>query len=252
MRPKTLSVIIPAKDEVENLPTLLDEIDQALVSIEHEIIVIDDGSIDDTQNWLANEARKNPRLRAYRHHKSSGQSTSIWQAARLAEGDWLATIDADGQNDPADIPILYQYASTNTVTVIAGHRNKRRDIWHKRFSSKIANRIRSKLLNDSTPDTGCGLKLINKNAFLKLPYFNHMHRFIPALIQAQGGTCISMNVNHRERQNGHSHYGLHDRLWVGIIDILGVMWLRRRSRLPANLMPLVDSYPTDNDSGKYV
>lgn len=252
MRPKTLSVIIPAKDEIENLPTLLDEIDQALISIDYEVIVIDDGSVDNTHQWLEDKAKSNLRLRAYRHSRSAGQSTSIWQAARLAQGDWLATIDADRQNDPADIPTLYQYAITNTVTLVAGKRSKRRDAWHKRVSSRIANSVRSKLLNDSTPDTGCGLKLINKNAFLQLPYFNHMHRFIPALIQAQGGTCISINVNHRERQKGQSHYGLHDRLWVGIVDILGVIWLRRRSRLPANLMPLVDSYTTIDDSSDHV
>lgn len=233
MHSPLLSILIPAKDEAGNLPALLDEIANALAGVDHEVIVVDDASTDDTWALLTRRAAADRRLRPLRHARSAGQSTSLWQAAWAANGEWLATLDGDGQNDPADIPALFERARRGDVTLVAGHRTNRRDDWLKRLSSKVANRVRSALLKDATPDTGCGLKVVRREAFLALPYFDHMHRFLPALIQAQGGTCVSLPVNHRPRGAGESHYGLNNRLWVGLVDMLGVMWLRRRSRLPA-------------------
>ncbi len=195
--------------------------------------MVDDGSTDASWDMLTTRARLDARLRPLRHAQSAGQSTSVWQAARAARGVWLATLDGDGQNDPADVPRLFARACQGGATLVAGHRTSRRDDWIKRLSSRVANRVRSALLKDGTPDTGCGLKVIHREAFLALPYFDHMHRFLPALVQAQGGNCVSVPVNHRPRGAGQSHYGLHNRLWVGLVDMVGVMWLRRRSRLPA-------------------
>mgnify|MGYP002735273826 CR=1 FL=1 len=235
MQPVQLSVIIPAKNEAENLPDLLDEIAISLHGITHEIVVVDDGSSDNTWSLLCRRTVGDSRLRPLRHAHSAGQSTSLWQAARHAQGDWLATLDGDGQNDPADIPRLLEAARDSDLALIAGHRVARQDSWLKRVSSRTANRVRAALLKDATPDTGCGLKLIRREAFLTLPYFDHMHRFLPALVQAQGGRCLSLAVNHRPRRAGQSKYGLHDRLWVGLVDIAGVLWLQRRCRLPAAL-----------------
>ncbi|SHF68527.1 dolichol-phosphate mannosyltransferase [Modicisalibacter ilicicola DSM 19980] len=236
----SLSILIPAKDEAGNLPQLLDEIAAALsqenyAQADYEILVVDDGSTDATWTLLCQRAAQDARLRPLRHARSAGQSTSLWQAAWAARGTWLATLDGDGQNDPADLPRLYDKARQEGITLVNGHRVQRRDTWFTRFSSRVANRVRSALLKDDTPDTGCGLKVIRRDAFLALPYFDHMHRFIPALVMAQGGKCVSVPVNHRSRGTGKSHYGLNNRLWVGLVDIVGVMWLRRRTRLPSPL-----------------
>ncbi|MEE4303506.1 MAG: glycosyltransferase [Wenzhouxiangella sp.] len=230
-----VSIIIPARDESGNLPDLLDEIGAAMqpLGLRYEVLVVDDGSSDDSWSMLAARTASDDTLRPIRHRRSAGQSTSIWQAARLARGRWLATLDGDGQNDPADLPRLLERARSERLEMVAGHRTTRRDTWFKRFSSRVANGVRSRLLRDSTPDTGCGLKVIRRDAFLKLPYFDHMHRYLPALIQFQGGRCESVPVNHRPRGTGASHYGLNNRLWAGLLDLMGVMWLRRRCRLPA-------------------
>jgi|AntRauTorcE11898_2_1112593.scaffolds.fasta_scaffold10401_2 dolichol-phosphate mannosyltransferase len=240
-----VSVIIPARDEAGNLPGLLDEIGAALAAIKHEVLVVDDASVDASWDLLTRRAAKDARLRPLRHQQSVGQSTCVWQAAHAARGTWLVTLDGDGQNDPADLPRLLEHAHQGDVTLVGGHRTTRQDGWVKRWSSQVANKVRASLLKDDTPDTGCGLKVIRREAFLRLPYFDHMHRFLPALIQAQGGHCVSLPVNHRPRGAGRSKYGLHDRLWVGLVDMLGVMWLRRRSRLPA---PLTAFGSTTTDS----
>jgi len=240
-----VTVIIPARDEVLNLPILLDEVEAALHALAYEVIVVDDGSADGTWELLTRRAGHDQRLRPVRHARSAGQSTSVWQAARLARGEWLATLDGDGQNDPADVPRLLARALEGDVELVAGHRTSRRDDWVKRVSSRVANSVRSALLRDGTPDTGCGLKVIRRDAFMALPYFDHMHRFLPALVQAQGGRCVSVPVGHRARQAGKSHYGIHNRLWAGLIDMLGVMWLRYRSRLPAPVMQLDTCHASD-------
>ncbi|MGJ8525443.1 Undecaprenyl-phosphate 4-deoxy-4-formamido-L-arabinose transferase [Halomonadaceae bacterium LMG 33818] len=275
MFPLTLSVLIPAKDEADNLEALLNEIIQVLerffatkdksdkegtpwntrihyhersidtmrkiaTTREYEIIVVDDASTDKTGELLSRLSRRHPQLKTIQHDHARGQSTSIWEAAHSARGKWLVTLDGDGQNDPADIPAMLAEACASDIDMVAGYRFHRRATLLKRISSRTANCIRASLLSDNTPDTGCGLKLMRRDAFLALPYFDHMHRFLPALMQGQGRNCISLPVNDRPRQYGRSHYGVNNRLWVGIIDMIGVMWLNRRSRLPLSERPAKD------------
>jgi dolichol-phosphate mannosyltransferase len=235
-----LSVVIPVRNEAENILPLLAEIHAALEPRgEFEVIYVDDGSTDETPRVLAEAQGRYPRLRVLAHAASCGQSAALVTGFRAARGEWIATLDGDGQNDPADIPKLLQArdaaaggGASQPLQLVAGYRRKRRDTWLKRFSSRVANGVRSRLLGDATPDTGCGLKLILREAVLELPVFDHMHRFLPALVQRNGGRTISVEVNHRPRTRGRSNYGMFDRLWVGIVDLFGVMWLQRRSRRP--------------------
>ena len=232
-----LSVIVPVKNEQENILPLLNEIHAALEGkSEYEVIYIDDGSTDHTPATLLEAMREFPRLRVLTHAQSCGQSAAVISGVRVARGEWVATLDGDGQNDPADIPNLLIVArdpsQQKNLQLIAGWRKKRKDTWLKRLSSRIANHVRASMLGDATPDTGCGLKLIPRAVYLQLPFFNHMHRFLPALVRRNGGATISVAVNHRPRTRGVSNYGLHNRLWVGIVDIFGVMWLQRRMRRP--------------------
>jgi dolichol-phosphate mannosyltransferase len=176
-----------------------------------------------------------PRLRVLRHGRSCGQSAALRSGIRAARGKWIATLDGDGQNDPADLPALLRAGREQGLGerwLIAGWRAKRQDSWLRKLSSKVANGVRRRLLRDATPDTGCGLKLFPRALFLELPYFDHMHRFLPALVLRAGGRVESVPVNHRPRHQGTSKYGVHNRLWVGIVDLFGVMWLQRRARLP--------------------
>ncbi|MDH4567459.1 glycosyltransferase family 2 protein [Pseudomonas sp. BN414] len=230
-----VSVLIPAKNEAENLPSLLEEVRQALAHEDFEVIVVDDGSTDNTvPHLLALQRAGYAELRILSHDRSLGQSTSIYHAAQAARGTWLATLDGDGQNDPADIrgmlAIVRAPDAPLNLKLIAGHRVNRRDTASKRWASRFANRLRSRLLKDNTPDTGCGIKLIDREAFLRLPYFDHMHRFIPALIQRHQGGMLVHPVNHRPRRAGVSKYGNLDRALVGILDLFGVWWLIRRTR----------------------
>jgi dolichol-phosphate mannosyltransferase len=231
-----LSVVIPVRNEAENILPLLAEIHAALEGRgEFEVVYVDDGSSDATPARLAEAQKLHPRLRVLAHAESCGQSAALVTGFRAARGEWIATLDGDGQNDPADIPRLLAArdgANRTAVQLISGFRKKRQDSWLKRISSRIANGVRSRLLGDATPDTGCGLKLILRSAVLDLPVFDHMHRFLPALIQRNGGATLSVEVNHRPRTRGTSNYGMFDRLWVGIVDLCGVMWLKRRSRRP--------------------
>ena len=234
-----LSVLIPAKNEAENLPALLEEIRLALAGENFEVIVVDDGSTDSTAAQLLALKRDGyAQLRILSQDRSLGQSTSIYHAAQAAQGTWLATLDGDGQNDPADIlgmlAIVRTADASQNLKLIAGHRVNRRDTASKRWASRFANRLRSYLLKDNTPDTGCGLKLIEREAFLRLPYFDHMHRFIPALIQRHQGGMRVHPVNHRPRSAGVSKYGNLDRALVGILDLFGVWWLIRRTRFNAS------------------
>jgi len=225
-----LTVVVPVRNEGPNIAPLVAEIRAALVGIEHEIVYVDDGSTDDTPARL-HEAG----VTARRHRTSCGQSAAIVTGVRAARGAWIATLDGDGQNDPADIPALFAQARSDQGAgplLVAGHRTKRRDSMVKRLSSRFANRIRAALLHDATPDTGCGLKLFRRDAFLELPHFDHMHRYLPALFIRAGGRVVSVPVNHRPRTRGASNYGTLDRLWVGIFDLVGVFWLQRRWRRP--------------------
>ncbi len=232
-QPKQLSVVVPVRNEQDNVESLITEINAALQAvIEHEIIYVDDGSTDATYARLKALQATYPQLRIIRHAKSCGQSTAVRTGVKFARYDWIATLDGDGQNNPADIPKLLN-ALVEGVELVGGNRRQsRRDTWVKRMSSVIANTVRSNMLKDDTPDTGCGLKLFSRAAFLDLPYFDHMHRFLPALIKRRGGKVVSVHVGHRNREHGKSNYGTIDRLLVGIVDLFGVAWLQRRAKLP--------------------
>jgi dolichol-phosphate mannosyltransferase len=231
-----LSVVIPARNEAPNVAPLVAEIRRALEGrVDYEIVYVDDGSGDATAAEIRRVAGEVPRLRLVRHQGSCGQSMAILTGVKAARAGWIATLDADGQNDPADIPALWEIARSapaSPLLMVAGQRRKRHDTWSKRAASRAANAIRRALLGDGTPDTGCGLKLFRRDFFLELPRFDHMHRFLPALAMRQGGKVVSVPVNHRPRERGQSNYGVFDRLWVGIADLFGVMWLMRRAKNP--------------------
>ena len=233
----TISIVIPAKNEAENIRPLITEIQTAMAARDdYELIYVDDGSTDDTWNELLTLSESNPHLLLVRHQQSVGQSIAILSGAWQARGKWLVVLDADGQNDPADIPgMLEAVQGANqrdpAVWGVIGHRVNRRDDWVKRLSSKVANGFRDFMLRDGIPDTGCGLKAVLRERYLRLPSFNHMHRYIPTLIQAQGGSMLVHPVNHRPRQAGVSNYGVWNRLWVGLVDVLGVWWLKRRAKV---------------------
>jgi dolichol-phosphate mannosyltransferase len=231
-----LSIVIPVKNEAGNIAPLVAEIGAALDGgVDYEIVYVDDGSDDATAAEIIRLQAANRRLRLMRHARSCGQSAAIRSGVKAARAPWVATLDGDGQNDPADIPALWQIARAAPSTpplLIAGHRARRQDSATKRGASTIANAVRRRMLHDDTPDSGCGLKLFPRALFLDLPYFDHMHRFLPALVLREGGIVRSLPVNHRPRQRGASKYGVFDRLWVGIADLCGVMWLCRRMRVP--------------------
>ena len=228
-----LSVVIPVKNEAENIAPLAGEIRAALDGlVEYEILFVDDGSTDATGAEVSRLAARMPQVRLLHHARNCGQSAAIRTGVRAARAACIATLDGDGQNDPADIPALWRLARqapANPPLMIAGYRERRQDSWSKRLASGVANAVRGRLLRDRTPDTGCGLKLFPRSLFLDLPYFDHMHRFLPALVLREGGVVRSVPVNHRPRRQGVSKYGVLDRLGVGIVDLFGVMWLQRRT-----------------------
>ena len=232
MQINQLSVVVPVRNESGNVASLISEIDAALKHITHEIVYVDDGSTDDTYIQLKALQATFAQLKIVRHTKSCGQSTAVRTGVKAAQYDWVATLDGDGQNDPADILKLMAVVVDGIDLVGGNRRASRRDTWVKRISSVIANTVRSKMLRDDTPDTGCGLKLFKRDAFLDLPYFDHMHRFLPALIKRHGGKIVSVPVAHRNREHGKSNYGTIDRLLVGIVDLFGVAWLQRRAKIP--------------------
>jgi dolichol-phosphate mannosyltransferase len=235
---RDVSVLIPAKDEAGNVGALVAEIDAALRSVcRYEIVLVDDGSSDGTAEVFMQRCRElGAPAQLLRHARSCGQSTALMTAARHARGRYLVTIDGDGQNDPADIPALLAEAERLAREArdfcVAGFRHKRRDTAWKRVQSKVANAVRRRILDDGVPDTGCGLKLIPRRTWLLLPYFDHMHRYIPALVLRLGGRVAVVPVNHRHRQAGVSKYTAWNRLWVGIADMMGVRWLIKRSKQP--------------------
>lgn len=238
-----LAVVVPVHDERDNVGPLVREIVAALSGrYAFEIVMVDDGSADGTPDALRTLCAEVKELRVLRHAACCGQSAAIATGIKAARARLIATLDGDGQNDPADIPALVARLSAEADPdrlMVAGLRAKRRDTWVKRISSRIANGIRSRLLGDDTPDTGCGLKVFTRAAFLDLPRFDHMHRFLPALMIRRGGRVVSVPVNHRPRARGVSKYGTLDRLLVGITDLLGVMWLQKRGKVPV----------LDNDPG---
>jgi len=231
-----LSVVVPVFNERDNIPPLLAEIATALRGkVDFEIVYVDDDSSDDSRAVLHAQKASYPELRVLHHVTRSGQSTAVWNGVRAARAPWVATLDGDGQNDPADIPKLLaaRDAAESRIKLFAGWRTTRRDSFNKRISSKIANAVRSRMLRDATPDTGCGLKLFEREVFLRLPYFDHMHRYLPALMQRAGWKTTSVPVNHRHRTAGVSKYNNLGRALVGIRDLRGVAWLITRSKRTA-------------------
>ncbi len=228
-----LSVVVPVHNEQDNIAPLVGEIVQALRGlIPFEIVYVDDLSKDNSLQVLRDLKATTPELRVIRHIQNSGQSTAVRNGVKAARAPWIATLDGDGQNDPADIPnLLKERAKGDAQTkLFAGWRVNRQDSGSKRWASKWANKIRSNMLKDETPDTGCGIKLFERDAFLELPYFDHMHRYLPALMQRSGWKTVSVPVNHRHRTSGVSKYNNLNRALVGVRDLRGVAWLITRSR----------------------
>ncbi|MDA1090878.1 MAG: glycosyltransferase family 2 protein [Proteobacteria bacterium] len=232
------SVVVPVRNEAGNIAALTAEIRAAMAAAgasAYEIVYVDDGSDDATPAVLREQATACPQLRIIRHAASAGQSAAIMTGVNAATGPTIITLDGDGQNDPADIPkMLAAFAADADPDrlLVAGQRTRRQDPWLKRVSSKIANAVRAGLLGDGTPDTGCGLKVFSRAAFVSMPAFDHMHRFLPTLMLRQGGRVLSVPVNHRPRLEGVTKYGLFDRLGVGVVDLFGVWWLQRRTPKP--------------------
>jgi len=232
-----LSIVIPVLNEAENLRPLTEEVVHALHGVaEFELIYVDDGSSDRTPEELTELRREYPQLRVLRHDRAWGQSAALRSGVHAARFDWIATLDGDGQNDPADLPKLWaarpEENPKNLRWLAIGQRVNRRDRASKRLASRFANGLRRRMLRDATPDTGCGIKLFPRALFLRLPWFNHIHRYLPALVRREGGISVSIPVSHRARTEGKSKYGVFDRAWVGIWDLCGVMWLNRRAATP--------------------
>ena len=228
-----ISIVIPCRNEAANLPLLIDEIEAAMTGRDFEIIVVNDGSTDDTASVLAAEAAKRPfPLRQLRHEKSAGQSLSVRSGAWAARGAIVATIDGDGQNDPQYIPVLVDALrkAGPDFGAAQGQRLKRRDSKIKQLASRFANWLRGAILHDDTRDTGCGLKAIHTDILRKLPFFDGTHRFVPALVIQEGYRIVHCDVVDRSRRHGKSNYGIFDRGLQGALDLGGVWWLRRRRR----------------------
>lgn len=236
MNQPSLSVVVPVFNERDNVTPLVNEITAALRGqIDFEIVYVDDNSKDDSLQVLQALKASNPELRVLHHVSQSGQSTAVRTGVKAARAPWIATLDGDGQNDPADIPKLLaaRAKAEPQVRLFAGWRVNRQDSGSKRWASKWANAIRARMLRDDTPDTGCGIKLFERAAFLDLPYFDHMHRYLPALMQRAGWKTVSVPVNHRHRTAGVSKYNNLGRALVGIRDLRGVAWLITRSKRTA-------------------
>jgi dolichol-phosphate mannosyltransferase len=223
-----LSVVIPINNEAQSLYRLTKEIVTALRGIQYELILVDDGSTDDTDAEVQRARKLLPDLRLLRHSSRRGQSAALWSGIRAANAPWIATLDGDGQNDPRDIKAMMSARANQkdeSVKLVMGIRINRRDTRLRRIEAKVANAIRSWVLGDGTPDSGCGIRLFARDTFLAVPKFDHMHLFLPALFQREGARVLSVPVRHYPRRAGRSKYGL---LGSGLIDLLGLIWLRRR------------------------
>jgi dolichol-phosphate mannosyltransferase len=232
--PPSVSVVVPVRNEADNIAHLVDEIVAALSATAFEIVYVDDGSTDATGAEIARLAKDRPWLRQIRHEVSCGQSAALRTGVRAANAPVIVTLDGDGQNDPAFLPALIAELRKNPgLGLVAGQRIRRKASGFKRLQSRIANAVRSAVLKDGTRDTGCGLKAFPRDVFLALPYFDGLHRFLPALVRREGHGIAYVNVVDRPRLHGESNYGMWDRLWVGLLDLAGVWWLiRRRKRIP--------------------
>jgi glycosyltransferase involved in cell wall biosynthesis len=229
-----ISVVVPVFNEEGAAAPLAEEIAAAFAGRDHEIIFVDDASRDATRERLSALKARLPQLRVLSHRRNSGQSRSVRTGVLAARGEFVVTLDGDGQNDPADAPKLVdRLASAGPeLALVGGRRLKRQDTAAKRWASRGANNIRKALLRDQADDTGCGLKAFRREAFLRLPYFDHMHRYLPALMIREGYAVDFLDVSHRARTTGRSKYTNLGRLWASLSDLLGVMWLRTRARNP--------------------
>jgi dolichol-phosphate mannosyltransferase len=228
-----VSIVVPVRNEQDNVAPLIAEIAAALDGRwAYEIIYVNDGSTDATGERLAAEMRARNNLRQIRHAASSGQSAAVRTGIRAARGRIVATLDGDGQNNPAFLPALIEAIEKGgeKVGLAAGQRVGRKDTGFKKFQSRTANSVRNAILHDGTRDTGCGLKALRRDVFLALPYFDGLHRFLPALVRREGYDIVYVDVIDRPRHSGVSNYGFFDRLWIGIMDLAGVWWLIRRKK----------------------
>jgi len=229
-----ISVVVPVFDEEGAAPALAREIAAAFAGRNFEMVFVDDASRDGTRAALKALQAELPQLRVLAHAKNSGQSRAVRSGILAARGAIVVTLDGDGQNDPADGPKLVDVlaAGPPELALVGGERVKRQDSQAKKIASKVGNGVRKRLLKDSANDTGCGLKAFRRDAFLRLPYFDHIHRYLPALMIREGYTTEFRPVNHRHRQTGQSKYTNLGRLWASVSDLLGVMWLQSRARNP--------------------
>lgn len=229
-----LSVVVPVKDEADNVRSLAQEIVRAVGQNDVEILFVDDGSSDDTLARLTELKSEILALRIIRHSRNAGQSRALRSGVRTARAAIVVTLDGDGQNDPADIAKVLAPFHTESgaarIGMVAGIRVKRRDSIAKRIASRLANRFRRWMLNDGATDIGCGLKAFRRDVYLALPYFDHMHRYLATLMQREGYEVRFVEVGHRRRLHGTSKYGIWDRFVVGVQDIFGVLWLKKRFR----------------------
>lgn len=230
-----ITVVVPVFNEKDNIEPLIKEIAEAAQHAPiSEIVYVDDNSNDGSFELLQSLKEAYPALRVLKHKTQAGQSSALWTGIKAASNNLIVTMDGDGQNDPADIPLLfskYEQCGENLPKVmVLGERAKRNDNLVRRLSSRIANGIRGAMLRDNTKDTGCSLKLFRRRDYMSLPYFDHMHRFLPALMMRDGVLLVHVPVSHRPRVHGVSKYGTIDRLLVGLADIRGVMWLKKRNR----------------------
>jgi dolichol-phosphate mannosyltransferase len=228
-----VSIVVPVRNEADNIAPLIEEITAALDGRwAYEIIYVNDGSTDATAERLAAAMKQRTNLRQLRHATSTGQSAAVRSGVRRARGTIVATLDGDGQNNPAFLPDLIATLEKGgeRVGLVAGQRVGRKDTGFKRLQSRVANAVRSAILHDGTRDTGCGLKAFRREVFLMMPYFDGLHRFLPALMRREGFEIAYVDVIDRPRHAGVSNYGFFDRLWIGILDLFGVWWLIRRKR----------------------
>lgn len=229
-----VSVVVPVRNEAGNIAPLIEEIAAALAGHDFEIVYINDGSTDATESELVAQMRTRPYVRQIKHQVACGQSSAVRSGVNAARGEIVVTLDGDGQNDPKFLPALIAAVAGHThVGLAAGQRVGRKASAFKKFQSRVANGVRGAILRDGTRDTGCGLKAFRRDVFLALPYFDGLHRFLPALVRRDGFDVVYVDVVDRERRHGISNYGMWDRLWVGILDLAGVWWLvRRKKRVP--------------------